>query len=137
MTPNRSNVKNYCSPIRGMREFEDDSSNLNNSALFSPFTAGQQQQLQKSKQLQHQRSMKSELFEKDKIIEAKNKEIIQLSIQIEEVINNQGKLVGSLEIQNIRKNILAELSDLLARLKHELLSARATILNEKHTLDNN
>ena len=75
--------------------------------------------------------MKNELFEKDKIIESKNKEIIQLSIQIEEIINNQGKLVGSAELQNIRKNILAELSDLLTCLKHELVNAKATLTNER------
>jgi hypothetical protein len=38
-TPNN---RNYCSPIRGIRDFEgDDSQMLNNSALFSPFVAGQ------------------------------------------------------------------------------------------------
>ena len=56
-------------------------------------------------------------------------------MQIEEIISNQGKLVGSNEIQNIRKNILAELSDLLTRLKVELLNAKASLTNEKVAVD--
>lgn len=90
-TPNRQRgpLHNYCSPIR-MADLDDLSAdksshllqrgvsdnNLNNSAMINryPNTAIEK--------------LKNEVIEKDRILEQKNKEIVALSLQIEDIISN-------------------------------------------------
>jgi hypothetical protein len=124
-------IHNYCSPIR-MADLDDLSAdknqhlhrgisdnNLNNSAMLNryPNTA-----LEK---------LKNEIVEKDRMLEQKNKEIVSLSLQIEDIIGNQGNIRGaSNEFENARRNLLIGLSQVTQRLKKELLVIKATILND-------
>ena len=121
-TPNRHRmpVQNYCSPIR-MADLDDFSgdkmlhrgvsdNNLNNSALINRYP--------------NQERLKNEIIEKDRMLEQKNKEIVSLTLQIEDIISNQSKLMNSSEIENIRRNILTDLSEVIKRLKRELMIAK-------------
>jgi hypothetical protein len=70
------------------------------------------------------------MAEKDRIIDSKNKEILALTMQIEDILNNQGKLLNSPELEAIRRNLLSEITELLARLKAQLKRAKSSIGNE-------
>ena len=127
-TPNNRGTSNnnYCSPIRvtALNEFDDMS---NNKSMYrgnqgntisnnqSPFNG---QMNSANGNMPHiMVALKNDLMDKERIIECKNKEIISLTLQIEEIISSQSKINNSTEIESIRRNILAELSEMLYRLR--------------------
>ena len=75
------------------------------------------------------------MAEKDRIIDSKNKEILALTMQIEDILNNQGKLLNSPELEAIRRNLLSEITELLARLKAQLKRAKSSIGNEPFQIE--
>lgn len=64
--------------------------------------------------------LKQDLNDRERVIESKNKEIISLTLQIEEIISNQNRIINSHDIEQIRRSILIELSEMLINLKFEI-----------------
>ena len=75
------------------------------------------------------------IAEKDRIIDSKNKEILALTMQIEDILNNQGKLLNSPELEAIRRNLLSEITELLSRLKAQLKRVKSSIGNEPFQIE--
>jgi hypothetical protein len=68
--------------------------------------------------------LKNEIMEKDRMLEQKNKEIVSLTLQIEDIIGNQKKNINFSEIENVRRKILTDLSEVIIRIKRELYNAK-------------
>lgn len=136
-TPNshiRGASNNYCSPVRGPNDFDNMSNEKlnprfrattaqdipsNNSVNLSPFTGGGGHSALKV----NQRHVGNDrlLQEKERVIESMNKEIISLKLKVEELINGNGPSSNNdREFEEIRRNILIEMSEMLFRINQDM-----------------
>lgn len=79
---------------------------------------------------QQYEKLRQEASDKDRVIESKSKEIVALTLQIEEIISNKSKIMNSQEIEQIRRNFLLELSELLYKIRFELARAKSSLVGE-------
>lgn len=79
--------------------------------------------------------IKKDIIDKEKIIEEKNKEILRLRIQVEELGNGQKPVLNNSELEPIRKNIIRDFGIVFGRMKQELLKAKQSLTKENLRLD--
>lgn len=131
LTPNsKYRNTNYCSPIRVLGGMNDmDTSNekaraYDGPSQMSPFN-GMHSSMKPYNVTSRSQAVKPD--DKDRIIEAKNKEIIALTLQIEDIISSQTKLQNSAEVEQIRRNLLLEISEITHHLKRQLLNLKMSV----------
>lgn len=76
--------------------------------------------------------LKKELFEKARMVEDKNQEILKLRIEIEDLRANVSGGAVSEELLLQRKNILYDLGIALGKLRSELSKSKALLCKDPH-----